>query len=104
MSWIYLTLAILFEVSGTTAMKFSKGFTKLLPSLLVFLFYVISTGFLNLAVKRLDISLIYAIWSGVGTALITIIGILWFREPGTTLKLISIFLIIIGVIGLNLNK
>jgi len=103
MTWLYLGLAILLEVSGTTCMKLSQGFTKLVPSVLLFVFYSLSMGMLTLALKRIDVSVAYAVWSGVGTALIATIGVLWFKEPATALKLISIGLIIIGVVGLNLS-
>jgi small multidrug resistance pump len=103
MTWLYLALAILMEVSGTTCMKLSEGFTKLVPSILLVVFYALSFGMLTLALKRLDVSIAYAVWSGVGTALIAAIGVLWFKEPATVLKLISLGLIIIGVVGLNLS-
>lgn len=103
MTWLYLALAILLEVSGTTCMKLSEGFTRLVPSILLVVFYILSFGMLTLALKRLDVSIAYAIWSGVGTALIAAIGVLWFKEPVTALKLISLGLIIIGVAGLNLS-
>ena len=103
MTWLYLALAILLEVSGTTCMKLSQGFTKLVPSILLFVFYTLSMGMLTLALKRIDVSVAYAVWSGVGTALIATIGVLWFKEPVTALKLMSLGLIIIGVVGLNLS-
>jgi small multidrug resistance pump len=103
MTWIYLALAILLEVAGTTCMKLSDGFTKMVPSILLFVFYTLSFGMLTLALKRIDVSIAYAVWSGVGTALIATIGVLWFKEPMTALKLISLALIIIGVVGLNLG-
>ena len=103
MTWLYLTLAILLEVSGTTCMKLSEGFTKLGPSILLVVFYTLSFGMLTLALKRLEVSIAYAVWSGVGTALIGAIGVLWFKEPVTALKLISLGLIITGVVGLNLS-
>ena len=103
MTWLYLALAILLEVSGTTCMKLSQGFTKLVPSILLFVFYTMSMGMLTLALKKIDVSVAYAVWSGVGTALIAAIGVLWFKEPVTALKLISLGLIIIGVVGLNLS-
>jgi len=102
MSWIYLMLAIIMEVIGTTNMKLSQGFTKTLPSILVFVFYIISFAFLTLALKKLDISITYAIWSGVGTALIAAIGVLYFKEPLTAIKIGSIALIVMGVVGLAL--
>ena len=103
MTWLYLILAILLEVSGTTCMKLSEGFTKLVPSVLIFVFYTVSFGMLTLALKRIDVSVAYAVWSGMGTAVIATIGVLYFKEPMTALKLISLALIIGGVVGLNLS-
>ncbi len=103
MNMLYLALAILSEVAGTTSLKFSQGFTKPLPSILVVLFYGLSFWVLSLALKKIDVSIAYAIWSAVGTALITTIGVLWFKEPITAIKIGSIVLIILGVIGLNLG-
>jgi len=102
MTWLYLALAILLEVTGTTCMKLSEGFTKTVPSVLLFVFYTLSFGMLTLALKKLDVSIAYAVWSGVGTALIATIGVIWFREPVTAIKLVSLGLIIVGVVGLNL--
>jgi small multidrug resistance pump len=101
-AWIFLILAILFEVAGTTSMKLSEGFSKLIPSILLFVFYAASFVAVTFALEKIDISVAYAVWSGVGTALITIVGILFFRETVTVLKIVSIILIIIGVVGLNL--
>jgi small multidrug resistance pump len=103
MSWVLMIIAILLEVSGTTMMKLSQGFTRRLPTILMFGFYGIGFIPLTLALQRLPISVAYTVWSGLGTAIITAIGILWFREPLTAVKLISITLIIIGVVGLNLS-
>ena len=103
MSWIYLFLAIILEVSGTTCMKLSQGFTKVWPSILLFVFYGLCFSFLTLALKEIEISVAYAVWSGMGTALIATIGILYFREPVTVIKITSLGLIIAGVIGLNLS-
>ena len=104
MSWIYLICAIVLEVAGTTNMKLSQGFTKLLPSILMFVFYGISFAFLTLALKKIDVSITYAIWAGLGTALVAAIGILWFKEPATAIKIASLGLIIIGVVGLILAE
>ena len=103
MSWVLMIIAILFEVSGTTMMKLSHGFTHRLPTILMFVFYGIGFIPLNLALRRLPVSVAYAVWSGLGTAIITAIGVVWFKEPVTAVKLISIALIIIGVVGLNLS-
>jgi len=104
MSWVYLICAITMEVIGTTNMKLSEGFTKTMPSVLMFVFYGFSFAFLTLALKKIDLSLSYAIWSGVGTALIATIGFLYFKEPVTAIKIISIALIVFGVIGLTLSE
>jgi small multidrug resistance pump len=103
MSWLFLFLAILLEVAGTTAMKLSHGFTRPVPSVMMFVFYGLCFSSLTLALKQIDVSIAYAVWAGFGTALIAGVGILWFKEPATTLKLVSISLIILGVIGLNVS-
>jgi len=101
--WFILAGAIALEVAGTTSMKLSEGFTKLVPSVLLFVFYAASFVALTFALKKIEVSVAYAVWSGVGTALIAAIGILYFREAATVLKFISILLIIVGVVGLNLS-
>jgi small multidrug resistance pump len=92
----------LLEVAGITSMKLSRGFAEPIPSLAVPVFYVLSAAAVILALKRLDLSVTYAIWSGVGTALAAMIGIAYFREPLTLLKLASLALVVIGVAGLSL--
>lgn len=104
MSWFYLVLAIVFEVTGTTAMKLSNGFQHPLPSVTVFVRYGASIGLLTLAVRHIDISVAYAIWSALGMTLITVIGIAWFKEPATLAKLVSIGVITLGVVGLNISE
>lgn len=103
MSWLYLILAICAEVAGTTCMKLSRGFTIVLPSLLLFLFYGISFSMLTLALRRFDVSTTYAIWSGLGTVLVALIGTFYFHEPVGLLKVVSIAMIIAGVAGLHLS-
>src|SRR3954453_10137907 len=103
MHWLYLTLAILSEVAGTTCMKLSAGFTKSTPSVLMWMFYGTCFYFLTLTLKKVDVSVAYAIWSGVGTALIATIGILYFREPVSMLKIGGMVAIIGGVIALNMS-
>ncbi len=101
-SWILLVLAIIFEVAGTTSMKLSEGFQRLIPSVALFLCYAISFVAITIALREIEVSIAYAIWSGVGTALISLIGICYFRESLTMLKVLSIVFIILGVIGLHL--
>ncbi|WP_254174861.1 DMT family transporter [Planktothrix pseudagardhii] len=103
-SGIYLILGIVFEVMGTTCMKLSQGFTRIWPSIGIFIFYGLSFTCLTIVLKKIEVSLAYSVWSGLGTALIAMIGIVFFRESITSIKFISIALIIIGVIGLNSGK
>jgi small multidrug resistance pump len=67
-------------------------------------FYVISFSSLTMALKTMDLSVAYAIWAGVGTALIAVIGVLWFKESLTTIKVVSLTHVIAGIFGLNLAK
>jgi len=103
MAWVYLFLAIVAEVTGTTSMKLAEGFTKLVPSILVAVFYGLSIVLLTLALRTMDVSVAYAVWSGVGVAIIAAVGILWLGEPATATKLVSLALIVAGVVGLNLG-
>jgi small multidrug resistance pump len=102
MSYLFLALGILFEVLGTICMKFADGFSRLVPSIFVFIFYSLSLVALVFVLKKLPVSVAYAIWAGLGTALIAVIGILWFKEPFTFIKLVSILFIVLGIIGLEL--
>ena len=102
--WISLFLAIILEVAGTTSMKLSEGFSKTIPSIAMFIFYILSLIALTFALKKFDVSIAYAIWAGLGTALITIIGIIYFKESLTLIKIGSIVLIIVGVVGLHLSS
>ena len=104
MSFFYLVLAIIFEVFGTKCMKLSEGFTKSAPSILMVILYALSLTCLTFALKKIDVSIAYAIWAGLGTALIATVGILWFEEPINALKIISLGLVIIGVMGLHFSS
>lgn len=101
--WLWLALAIVLEVAGTVCMKFANGFTRFVPSALVVLFYGTSIWAMTLSLRSLPVSIMYAIWAGVGTASIAVIGVIWFREPINTVKIISLLLIVLGVVGLNLS-
>jgi small multidrug resistance pump len=103
MSWLLLTLAIVLEVTGTTNMKLSEGFSKVLPTFFVFAFYGLSIGALTLALNRIEVSMAYAVWSGMGTALVAVVGMLVFKEPVTAAKLGGLALIVVGVAILNLT-
>ncbi len=84
-------------------MKLSEGFTKLGPSILIFAFYTLSFTFLTLSLKRLEVSLAYAIWSGLGTLLIVLVGVFFFNESMTMIKALSLSCIILGIVGLKVG-
>ena len=104
MGWILLVVAIVLEVVGTTNMKLSEGFSNLVPSLLVLFFYALSIIALTFAVNRLDVSVAYALWSGMGTALVAIIGLWFFQESITIIKVVALGLIIVGVVMLHFTS
>lgn len=100
-AWALLALAIASEVVGTTCMKLADGFSNWTPAAVMFGCYAAAFACNTFVVRTLDLSLTYAVWSGVGTVLTAAVGILYFREPATAVKLVCIGLIVIGVIGLH---
>jgi small multidrug resistance pump len=101
--WLALAGAIVLEIAGTVSMKLSHGFTRTLPSILLFVLYGLSFGLMTIAVKKIDMSVSYAIWFGVGTATIALIGVFAFRESLTVVQVVSVVLIIAGVVGLRVG-
>lgn len=102
MAWLLLAATIVLEVIGSTMMKLSNGMTVLWPSIGVFVFYGMALAGLTFALKYIELSIAYAIWSGAGTALIAIIGIWYFGESLNWLKVVSLMMVIAGVVGLQL--
>ena len=102
MTTAYLIVAIVFEAGWAIAMKLSDGFRKPAPAAVMAISYILSALFLALATRRMEVGIAYAIWAGAGAALIATAGILWFNEPATAAKLISLTLIIAGIAGLRL--
>jgi|SRR6185437_9153021 len=103
-NWCYLFIAILFGVLGTVSMKFSQGLKKWKPVVSLVIFYFICFIALTLAIRGIDMSIVYAIWSGVGTVLVAIIGVFIFKESVSLRKLISLLLVVMGVLGIHLNN
>ena len=103
MTALYLILAILFEVAWAVAMKVSSGLSRPLPAAITVIAYILSLVFLSLATRRMEIGAAYAVWAGSGAAIIATIGILYFREPVTALKLASMGLIVAGIVGLQFS-
>ncbi|MFZ1180515.1 MAG: quaternary ammonium compound efflux SMR transporter SugE [Herbaspirillum sp.] len=102
MAWIILVLAGAFEVAWAVGLKYTEGFTRLLPSVVTVAAMVISIGLLALAVKTLPLSTAYAIWTGIGAAGAVILGIVLFHEPASLARLTCLALIIVGIIGLKI--
>jgi small multidrug resistance pump len=103
MHWLMLYTAIAFEVVGTTSLKLSEGMTRLGWFALCLALYATSFALLAISLKTIPVGVAYAIWSGLGTVLIALIGILWFQEAASPLRLLFIAMILVGAIGLNLT-
>ena len=104
MSFLYLASAIALEICGTTSLKLSQGFTRPGPAGAVVICYAASFALLSLALRGIDLSVAYALWSGVGTAIVAAIGIVCFGESAGAWKLLSLALIVAGVVGLHLSE
>ncbi len=98
MNWVYLTIAILCEVIATSALKASEGFTRLTPSMLVVAGYAAAFYCLSLTLRTIPVGVVYAIWSGAGIALISIIGALFFKQSLDAPAVLGMVLIIAGVV------
>ncbi|MBW6409092.1 DMT family transporter [Clostridium weizhouense] len=103
MEWVYLVVAGFLEVGWAIGLKYSQGFTRLIPSMLTLLGMVGSFYFLSLSLKNLSIGSAYAIWTGIGTVGTVILGIILFKEPLNCVRIMCILLIISGIIGLKVN-
>jgi small multidrug resistance pump len=99
--WLTLFIAILAEVTATSTLKATEGFTKIIPSAIVLLGYGTSFYFLSLTLKTMPVGIAYAVWSGVGVTLICIIGYIFYRQQLNAASIIGIFLIIVGIIIIN---
>lgn len=102
MGWLLLSIAIALEVAATSSLKAAGDGSKL-ALVVVVVGYVGSLGLLAVVVRHLDVSIAYAVWAGVGTAAVALVGVWFLGEPATAIKVASIALIIVGVVGLNLS-
>jgi quaternary ammonium compound-resistance protein SugE len=102
MAWVILLIAGLFEIALAIGLKFTDGFTRLVPSILTIVAMIISMALLALAVRTLPVGTAYAVWTGIGSAGTVLLGIYLFGEPATAARLGCIGLIVIGIIGLKL--
>ena len=102
LGWIYLILAIIFETISTSTLKLSNGFSVFIPSIITIIGYIACFFFLAQALKTIEICVAYAIWGAAGIVLISLIGIFFFHENVSFLKILFIGLIIMGTTGLKL--
>ena len=102
MAWVVLFLAGLFEIGWAVGLKYTDGFTRLVPSLWTVASMAVSLGLLGLALKHLPLGTAYAIWTGVGTVGTALLGIWLFQESADVLRLVCIGLIVTGILGLKL--
>lgn len=104
MTYLWLVLAIAFEVGWAVTLKLSKGFAVLGPSLATVVLYLLSVLFLALAAKKMELSIAYGLWTGSGAALVAAIAMVYFKEPVSVGKIVSIGLIVAGIVGLGIAE
>lgn len=100
---LQLAGAIAAEIVGTTALRASQGFTRLVPSLIVLAAYPLSFFLLSKVLERMSLAVAYAVWSAVGTAVIAVIGAVAYGEPMTAVKIFFLAVVVLGVVGLQLS-
>ncbi|WP_454713743.1 quaternary ammonium compound efflux SMR transporter SugE [Caulobacter segnis] len=101
MAWIILFIAGLFEIGWAVGLKYTEGFTKLVPTVLTGVSLLLSMGLLGWAIKTLPLGTAYAVWTGVGAVGTAIVGIVLFKEPATAARLVCLGLIVAGILGLK---
>ena len=104
MNWIILVLAGLFEIIWAMGLKYTDSFTRLLPSIYTLGAMAVSVYLLSVATRTLPISTVYAVWTGIGTIGVALAGILIYKEPANTSRIICIALIVTGIVGLKLIR
>ena len=102
MAWVYLTIAGLFEIGWTVGLKYSDGFSKPVPSFLTVVAMAFSIWLLALAMRTIPVGTAYAVWTGIGAIGVAVLGVVLFGESRELLRIVCLFLIIAGIIGLKL--
>ena len=102
MPYIYLAIAIVAEVAATSALKATEGFTKLIPSLIVFIGYGVAFYFLTLVLRTIPVGITYAIWAGLGIVLVALVGAILYKQIPDTPAIIGMGLIVAGVVVINI--
>ena len=101
MAWLILVVAGIFEIGWAVGLKYTEGFSRLWPTVGTAISLIASMALLGLSLKSLPLGTAYAVWTGIGTVGTAILGIVLFREPATTMRLVCIALIVTGIIGLK---
>jgi len=102
MEWFYLVIAGIFEIGWAISLKYSHGFTKVLPDILTIIGIAASFYFLAISLKSLPIGTAYAVWTGIGTIGTVLLGIILFEEPINIMRIVCLVLIVSGILGLKL--
>ena len=102
MAWVYLTVAGLFEIGWAIGLKYSHGFSRPIPSLLTVAAMVMSVWLLSIAMKSIPVGTAYAVWTGIGAVGVAVLGMVLFGESREVARLVCLFLIIVGILGLKL--
>jgi quaternary ammonium compound-resistance protein SugE len=102
MSWVYLFIAGLLEIGWAIGLKYTEGFTKLVPTIWTAAAFLASIGLLGVALKTLPVGTAYAVWTGIGAVGTAILGVYLLGEPATAARLACIGLIVAGIVGLKL--
>lgn len=102
MAWIYLIIAGLFECGWAIGLKYTDGFTRLMPSILTVAAMAISFWLLSTAMKTIPVGTAYAVWTGIGAVGVAIMGMILFGESRDVFRVVSLLLIVSGIIGLKL--
>jgi quaternary ammonium compound-resistance protein SugE len=104
MAWIYLFIAGIFEIGFAMGLKYSEGFTRLWPTVAMAVSGALSFYLLSVSMKSLPVGTAYAVWTGIGAAGTVVLGIAFLKEPSDLLRLVSISLIVVGIVGLRISS
>ena len=104
MAWLLVIVAGIFEVSWASTLKLTEGFTRLWPSIINLCLMALSVYCISTAVKSLPIGTAYAVWTGIGAVGAVIVGILFYKDPVSWVRMLFLALIIVGIIGLNITS
>ena len=104
MAWFYVLIAGVFEIVWAVSLKYTKGFTIVFPSIVTAIAMLASIFFLAIALKTIPVGTAYAVWTGIGAVGTAIMGILLFKESTEVLRIVCIFLVIVGIVGLKISS